>query len=81
MNETIEQRWYRWDTMLNEERFQEVIREFDSMLRAKKEINLGDLARRDQALDAIGVLSIKSSITLKRKSDEYKRTTGRKQKA
>ena len=81
MNETIEQRWYRWDKMLNEERFQEVIREFDSMLRAKKEINLGDLARRDQALDAIGVLSIKPSITLKRKNDESERATGRKQKA
>jgi hypothetical protein len=81
MKETIEQRWYRWDIMLNDQKYEEVIKEFDYMLKNKQEINLGDLARRDQALESIGVLSIKPNISLKRKDNEPEGTTRRKQKA
>jgi hypothetical protein len=81
MKETIEQKWYRWDKMLNDHKYEEVIKEFDSMLKNKQEVNLGDLARRDQALESIGVLSIKPNISLKRKNNEPQGTTRRKQKA
>jgi hypothetical protein len=56
--ETTEQRWFRWDVLINEKKYIELVKEFD-LLFAKKTANLtfGDLVRRDQALKALGIIS------------------------
>lgn len=58
MYESIEKRWYRWDKMMNQERYLEVIEEFDSMIAKGHTLTIGDLVRRDQSLQEINVVSL-----------------------
>jgi hypothetical protein len=55
--ETTEERWSRWDKLLNENKYTEVISEFDSSFNKKEQLLIGDLVRREQALEALGVIS------------------------
>lgn len=69
MEETVEKRWFRWDKMMNNGEYQKLIKEFDQMVRNKKHIVVGDLIRRDQALEEIGVISISPMAMQKRKTN------------
>jgi len=55
--ETTEERWTRWDKLLNDNKYTEVISEFDSCFNKKEQLLIGDLVRREQALEALGVIS------------------------
>jgi hypothetical protein len=68
--ETAEQRWSRWDGFLSQSKFVEVVTEFDRCFKAKEHLLIGDLVRRDQALDALGVISFSKE---KAKKEENKR--------
>jgi hypothetical protein len=81
MKETTEQRWYRWDVMINEHKYQEVVQEFDIMLKNRVNPTLGDLVRRDQALELMGVISLSPNALFQRKNNESKTASRRKQKA
>jgi hypothetical protein len=67
MSERIKDRWYRWDVMMNEGNAVEVIKECDAMIRNKQSIVLGDMVRRSQALEMIGVLIFKKDISIKKR--------------
>jgi hypothetical protein len=56
--ETTESRWFRWDMLINEKKYIQVIKEFDLLIANKNNsLTFGDLVRRDEALDSIGVIS------------------------
>lgn len=55
--ETPEERWKRWDVLIIEQKYIELIKEFDSMLN-KGSLKIGDLVRRDDALELIGVIPL-----------------------
>ena len=56
--ETAESRWFRWDMLINEKKYIQVIKEFDLLITNKKNsLTFGDLVRRDEALEFIGVIS------------------------
>jgi hypothetical protein len=65
--ETTEERWFRWDILINEKQYIQIVKEFD-LLFAKKTANLtlGDLVRRDQALKALGIISFSEEKAKKR---------------
>lgn len=67
MKETINERWLRWDKLLNNEKPDEVVKEFDGMLRNSDVIVVGDLVRRDQALEMMGVVSMSQNAIEMRK--------------
>lgn len=69
-SETSEERWLRWDKLLNENKYTEVISEFDSCFNKKERLLVGDLVRREQALEALGVISFNKE---KAKYESYKR--------
>ena len=74
MGETIEERWFRWDVMMNENKFQDVVREFDNMLVKKMRVVVGDMIRRDQCLEELGVISLSSNARVKRNENgKFKR--------
>ena len=56
--ETIEERWFRWDKLMNDKKYIQIIKEFDSLYAKKADLKIGDLIRRDEALESIGVASI-----------------------
>ena len=56
--ETAESRWFRWDMLINEKKYIQVIKEFDLLITNKKNsLTFGDLVRRDEALEFVGVIS------------------------
>lgn len=56
--ETVEERWFRWDGLINEKKHIQVVKEFDLLFSKKTtSLTIGDLVRRDQALKALGVIS------------------------
>jgi len=69
MSETVEERWFRWDVMMNENKFQDVVEEFDSMLAKKVRVVVGDMIRRDQCLEELGVISLSPNAMFKRKEN------------
>jgi hypothetical protein len=56
--ETTEERWFRWDKLINEGKYIQLIKEFDSLYAKKENLTIGDLVRRDEALEFIGIPSI-----------------------
>lgn len=66
MTETVSQRWYRWDKLANDGKQSEIIAEFDEMLRKNQKITVGDLVRRDNALEEMGIASISANALQKR---------------
>lgn len=55
--ELPEDRWFRWDNMLNKGEHVLLLKEFDILFNKKKAILVGDLVRREQALEELGVIS------------------------
>lgn len=78
--ETTEERWKRWDILINEKKYIEVIKEFDSMLNKKGLLKIGDLVRRDDALELIGVSSLSKEKVKKHEKTTEHRHSGRKHK-
>jgi hypothetical protein len=72
MSESVNERWYRWDKLANDKKYGEIVAEFDDMLKKKKKVTVGDLVRRDEALESMGVTSINQAI-LKRKGHDKTR--------
>jgi len=64
---SIDERWLKWDKMYNDGQYIEIIKEFDQMLKNKEKIVIGDLLRRDHALQEVNITPIsKSSISLRK---------------
>jgi hypothetical protein len=64
--ETPEQRWFRWNRMIIDKKYIEVVKEFDYIFNHKKEsLTIGDVVVRDQALGFIGVVSLIEEKTKK----------------
>lgn len=66
MSERPEDRWFKWDKMINEERYVEVVREFDYRFFKNERIVVGDMIRRDDCLKALGVALIKENAIYQR---------------
>ena len=60
-------RWSRWNKLIVDGKNIEVVREFDKMLKDKKQITVGDLIIRDQALEEMGVVSLSPNAMYNRK--------------
>jgi hypothetical protein len=56
--ETTEERWLRWDELINKKKYIQLIKEFDSLYAKKVHLTIGDLVRRDEALEFVGIPSI-----------------------
>ena len=52
------ERWFKWDTLINEGNYQQVVDEFDEMVKKRENVVLGDLIRRDDALELMGIVSL-----------------------
>jgi len=76
--ETIQERWLRWDKCLNNEQPEIVVEEFDKMLKNKNIIVVGDLVRRDHALEMMGVVSMSQNAIEMRKAASEGGKNGRK---
>ena len=64
--ETPKQRWFRWNRMILDKKYIEVVKEFDHIFNHKKEsLTIGDVVIRDQALGFIGVVSLIEEKTKK----------------
>jgi len=61
MSKKIEDRWFKWDVMINEGKNYEVVGEFDRMVKNGDRVLIGDLIRRNQALDLVGVTPMEST--------------------
>lgn len=66
MSESVNERWVRWDKLASNEKHEEIVLEFDRMLKKKEKITVGDLVRRDNALESIGVISLSPSVLEKK---------------
>lgn len=80
MLETLEQRWYRWDKLINEGEALQVVNEFDEMVRTKRKIVIGDMVRKDHALEALGIDSL-SPFAKQMREEKNEKSKGRKSKA
>lgn len=70
MSKIIEMRWYKWDRLMIDQNAHQVVQEFDEMVKKGQQVVVGDIARRDQALEMMGVGSISP---LKRKKNDKAR--------
>lgn len=70
--ETTEERWYRWDMLIQKGDYYSVVKEFDELL-LKKKVVLGDLIKRDEALDLMGVLSLSPNAMYNKKEKNGKK--------
>lgn len=66
MSESINKRWVRWDKLASDQKHEEIVLEFDRMLKKNEKITLGDLVRRDNALESIGVISLSPNMLEKK---------------
>lgn len=66
-------RWIRWDNLLKEKKYIQLIKEFDEMVEKREYLTIGDLIKRDEALESIGVLSISPNALEKRDYERKKR--------
>jgi CRISPR/Cas system CMR-associated protein Cmr5 small subunit len=58
MMETSEDRCLRWDKLISEKKYAKVVKEFDSMIATRGHLlTVGDLVKRDEALEKMGVIS------------------------
>ena len=70
MSKIIEMRWYKWDRLMINQNAHQVVQEFDEMITKGQRVVVGDIVRRDQALEMMGIGSISP---LKRKRDDKDR--------
>ena len=61
-----EDRWLKWDKMINEERYVDVVREFDDRLFRCERVVVGDMIRRDDCLKALGISPIRKNAIYQR---------------
>jgi|VirMetMinimDraft_7_1064189.scaffolds.fasta_scaffold09758_7 hypothetical protein len=74
MTETVEERWFRWDVAMNEGNFEDIVREFDNMIVKQVRIVVGDMIRRDECLEELGIISLSPNAMFKRKENgKFKR--------
>jgi hypothetical protein len=52
---TIEKRYYKWDKLIIEKEYEKVVLEFDKLIKQNKTLTIGDLIRRNDALELMGV--------------------------
>lgn len=73
--EEIEKRWSRWDDMINKKKYADLVLEFDQMIENREKMTFGDLVRRDDALELMGIISLSPNAVHKRKwqSEEFKK--------
>ncbi len=77
MSKKIEERWSRWDKMMNEENYEELVLEFDKMIKNKEKLTFGDLMRRDDALESMGIISLSPNAVQKRKWQDERSKKGK----
>ena len=58
MSKELDKRWLRWDIMINEGNYISVIEEFDEIIKNNGRVVMGDLVRRNHALEFMGVASL-----------------------
>lgn len=76
--ETTEERWFRWDTLINEKKYLQVAKEFDLLYAKKVYLTIGDLVRRDEALENMGIFSIvKERVKRQEKVKKYESRRGK----
>jgi hypothetical protein len=61
----VDKRWLRWDILINEGNYIQVVKEFDKMITIEEPL-IGDLIRRDDALEYLGVASLSARAIKKR---------------
>lgn len=64
----VEKRWLRWDILINEKNYIQVVKEFDEIIRTNEPL-IGDLIRRDDALHYLGVASLSARAIRKRQNN------------
>lgn len=70
--ETTEDRWFRWDSLINQKKYFEVVKEFDLLFMKNNDLlTIGDLVRRDEALDFMGVISFNKEKAKKTEVKKY----------
>ena len=69
MSNEVEERWYKWDILMNKGEFEQVVREFDNMIIKQERLLVGDMIRRDQCLEEMGIISLSLNAMFKRKEN------------
>lgn len=77
MSKKVESRWFRWNRLIIDKNYKQVIEEFDKMVKDGSQICVGDVVLRNQVLELMGVLSINSLL----KTDRNKNDKIRKRKS
>ena len=72
MSETTEERWYRWDVWANEGKFDKIIKEFDEMVKNYTKFAVGDLVRRNDALEMVGIEILKTPFKIPEGKEKWK---------
>lgn len=70
MSKVIEMRWFKWDRLMNENKAAQVVEEFDSMVKSGKKVVVGDVVRREQALEMMDIKTIKPLKKMIGKKDD-----------
>lgn len=76
--ETSEERWTRWGDLIKQKKYIKVVKEFDSLIANKGHLlTIGDLVRRDEALEFIGVISFTKERAKKMEEIEHESRRGK----
>lgn len=67
--ETTKERWNRWNVLMNEKKYLQIVKEFDLLLHKQANLTIGDLLIRDEALEFMGVIPFSKE---KAKKEEVK---------
>lgn len=70
MSRVIELRWFKWNKLIIDEKYSQVVEDFDKMVKDGTKISVGDVVLRDQALELMGVLSISSLSDIKKDKND-----------
>ena len=68
MSKKTEDRWLKWDKMMNDKKYVDVVNEFDKRFFNNERIVIGDMIRRDDCLKALGVAPIREYAIYQRGS-------------
>jgi len=55
LSKNTKDRWLTWDKLYNSGNYAEVVRQFDSRVENNITVTVGDVVRRNHALEALGV--------------------------